>query len=578
MLSSLHIQNFAIIEDIRLNFHPGLIILTGETGAGKSILVDALETVVGGRADITSIRSGADKAIIEAEFTFSEPSENPVANILQREDLLDDPYQVILSREIRSNGRHVARVNGRIVNTTILREIGEELVDIHGQSEHLSLLRVAEHLRLLDNFAKAETLYKDYHQAYQTWLEIRHSLAALRQLEQESARRLDLLNYQRNEIESARLRVDEENELLAERNRLANAENLANAIQQALYLLDEETPENRPVLSQFGEIISHLNTLPRYDPQALPLVEQTNNLFETITDLVRNLRRYADAIEFNPKKLDQVEERLNLIFNLKRKYGNSIEAILKYAEKVQSELEEITTATDKIEILLKQEQEALHRLRQAGLMLSEARHRSSEQLSHAVEKELQDLHMSKAQFQIQFGPIKSENEILLENGEKISFNIHGFEQVEFFIAPNPGEGFKPLVKIASGGETSRLMLALKNVLTAADPIPCLVFDEIDQGIGGRVGITVGRKLHQLSQLHQVFCITHLPQLAAFGDQHFTVSKKLSGSRTITEVEEITSERRVTEIALMFGDINPSTIQSARELLHIVQDQDTEWTA
>ena len=578
MLSSLHIQNFAIIEDIRLNFQPGLIILTGETGAGKSILVDALEAVVGGRADITSIRSGAEKAIIEAEFTFSNPSENPVTDILQREDLLDDPCQVILSREIRSNGRHIARVNGRMVNTTILREIGEELVDIHGQSEHLSLLRVSEHLRLLDNFAKAETLYRDYQQAYQTWLEIRRSLAALRQLEQESARRLDLLTYQLNEIQSAHLQLDEENELLTERTRLANAENLANGIQQALYLLDEEAPDNRPVLSQFGEIISHLNTLPRYDPQVLPLVDQANNLFDAISELVRNLRRYADTIEFNPKKLDQVEDRLNLIHILKRKYGNTIEAILKYADQVQSELMEITTATDKIETLLKQEQEALNKLRQAGLKLSEARHHSSEKLSRAVEKELQDLHMPKAQFQVQFQTIKSENEILLEEEKKISFNAHGFEQVEFLIAPNPGEGFKPLVKIASGGETSRLMLALKNVLTAADPIPCLVFDEIDQGIGGKVGITVGKKLRQLSHRHQVFCITHLPQLAAFGDQHFTVSKKISAARTITEVEEITSERRVTEIASMFGDINPSTIQSARELLHLVQDQDMETPA
>ncbi len=578
MLSSLHIQNFAIIEDVQMNFQPGLIILTGETGAGKSILVDALEAVVGGRADISSIRSGTDKAIIDAEFIFSLPSDNTALDILQREGLLDDPNQLILSREIRSNGRHIARVNGRIVTTAILREIGEKLIDIHGQSEHLSLLKVSEHLHLLDNFSKSESLYREYRQAYHELMEIRNSLSALRRLEQESARRVDLLNYQLSEIQNARLHPDEENSLLTERNRLANAENLAKLVQQALYLLDEEIPDSPSIISQFGEVISQLNTLPRYDPQTELLADQANNLFESITELTQNLRHYADSIEFNPKRLDQVEDRLNLIHTLKRKYGNTIEAILKYAEQIQSDLDEITTATDKIENLLKREQETLATLMKIGLKLSEVRHQYSEQLSRAVEKELQDLHMPKAQFQVQFQAINNDNEITLDNGKTIPFNNYGFEQVEFLIAPNPGEGFKPLVKIASGGETSRLMLALKNVLTAADPIPCLVFDEIDQGIGGRVGIIVGKKLHQLARLHQVFCITHLPQLAAFGDQHFVVSKKITASRTITQVEEITSERRVNEIASMFGDINPSTIQSARELLHIVQDLDTETPA
>ncbi len=578
MLTSLHIQNFAIIDDLTMSFKPGLIMLTGETGAGKSILVDALEAVVGSRAEVTSIRAGADKAIIEAEFTFYKPSKNPVLEILKREDLLEEPASLILSREIRSNGRHIARVNGRLVNTTLLREIGENLIDIHGQSEHLSLLKVSEHLRLLDSFAKSESVYAQYRQTYQKLNEIRQNLAHIHQLEQESARRLDLINYQLNEIRSAHLDRDEEDSLIVERTRLANAESLTSIMQQTIFILDEESPDNKPVINQLGEVLHQLNSLLRFDPAAALLVDQAHTLFETTSDLIRNLHAYLDTIEFNPKRLDQVEERLNLIHSLKRKYGNTIEAIIQYADQIQAELDEISTATDKITDLVQQEQELLSIIRIIGQKLSYLRHQSSEKLSQAVEKELQELHMAKAQFAVQFQEITNGNEIILDNGQKVLFNQLGFEQVEFFIAPNPGEGFKPLIKIASGGETSRLMLALKNVLTAADQIPCLVFDEIDQGIGGRVGMIVGKKMRQLARFHQVFCITHLPQLAAYGDQHFGVSKKMSASRTVTIVEELTSERRVQEIAFMFGDINPSTLQSARELLLNVQDQDSIMTA
>lgn len=571
MLLELHIQNFAIIEDLHLSFSPGLIILTGETGAGKSILVDALEILVGGRIDTAFIRSGEEKALIEAEFRLSEPTRASVLEILTREELADEDDHLTLGREIRQNGRHIARVNGRVVNASILREIGEILLDIHGQSEHLSLLKVAHHVRLLDNYAKTGELVKEYQLCYRRLMELRRELQHLRQVEREAARRMDMLNFQLNEIESAHLKPGEEAELIAERNRLANAENLASIVQQSLLVLDEGNPENPALLEQLGVVSRQLANLARLDPAQSQFPELAEAVFEQCNDLVRALRRYAETIEFNPQRLDQVEERLNLIHNLKRKYGESIEAVLAYGEKLHSQLEEITHANDRIEELQSNERELLKELKEKGLSLSEKRRQAAQSLSQAIENELADLHMTKARFQVAFSATEDEEGIQLDDGRKVAFTYNGLEQVEFLIAPNPGEGFKPLVKIASGGETSRLMLALKEVLAVADEIPCLIFDEIDQGIGGRVGGIVGKKLWNLARRHQVFCITHLPQLAAYGDQHLCVMKKVVQDRTITEVETLTGDRRVEELAQMLGGIGPATLHSARELLQTTHE-------
>ncbi|MFZ5810333.1 MAG: DNA repair protein RecN [Chloroflexota bacterium] len=571
MLLELHIQNFAIIDDLHLSFSPGLIILTGETGAGKSILVDALEILVGGRIDTAFIRSGEEKALIEAEFHLSEPTRASVLEILTREELADEDDHLTLGREIRLNGRHIARVNGRVVNASILREIGEILLDIHGQSEHLSLLKVAHHVRLLDNYAKSGELVKEYQICYRRLMELRRELQHLRQVEREAARRMDMLNFQLNEIESAHLKPGEETDLIAERNRLANAENLASIVQQTLLILDEGSPESPALLEQLGVISRQLATLARLDLTQSQFPELAEAVFEQCNDLARALRRYAETIEFNPQRLDQVEERLNLIHNLKRKYGDSIEAVLAYGEKLHSQLEEITHANDRIEELQSNERELLKELKEKGLALSEKRRQAAQSLSQAVENELADLHMTKARFQVAFSVTEDEEGIQLDDGRKVAFTYNGLEQVEFLIAPNPGEGFKPLVKIASGGETSRLMLALKEVLAVADEIPCLIFDEIDQGIGGRVGGIVGKKLWNLARQHQVFCITHLPQLAVYGDQHLCVMKKVVQDRTITEVDILTGERRVEELAQMLGGIGPATLHSARELLQTTHE-------
>jgi DNA repair protein RecN (Recombination protein N) len=566
MLSELRIENFAIIDRLEISLKTGLIAFTGETGAGKSIIVDALETLLGGRAEALMIRSMAERANIEAEFRILPQVRERLHSILQREDLLDDPEYLTLGREIRSNGRNVARVNGRTVSAGLLREIGEQLVDLHGQSEHLSLLRVREHLSLLDRYAGVEDLHVVYLKTFRELEAARKELHNLRQAEGESARLSDLLSYQINEIQAARLQPGEEQDLRAERTRLANAEGLATLSQQALLALDEGTPESPASLDLFGKVVEALTDLTRIDPSLDALAGETQEIFDRLSDLARELRNYAEEIEFNPKRLDQVEERLDLIHNLKRKYGQTIPEVLSFAEKAREQLETITHAEARIAELENQEKELLSILGEKGLALSNKRREAASLLKSEIERELLDLQMPGARFEVDFKLAEDRNGIQLSDGRYLAFDNSGLDKVEFLIAPNPGEGLKPLTKIASGGETSRLMLALKNVLARADQVPLLIFDEIDQGIGGRVGAVVGNKLWQLAHLHQVICITHLPQLAAFAGQHFLVQKQVKDERTLTAVEDLHGEARVRELAQMLGEVSEGTLQSAREML------------
>lgn len=575
MLTELHIENFAIIDRLSLDFGPGLITFTGETGAGKSIIIDAVETILGGRAESTLVRADAERANLEAVFRIPAATREPVHAILEREALLDDQNFVTLAREVRLEGRNVARVNGRTVSVSLLRELGEYLIDVHGQSEHLSLLRVNQHQRLLDSYAAnfqnsagvpLEELLIDYRASYRELLSVQRELTTLRQAEQDATRRTDILNYQINEIEALRLKPDEEQDLREERNRLANAESLTSLAQEALVVLDEGTPDVPAVTDLLGQAAGSLSSLVRFDATQAETAEQAQVLLETISDLASNLRDYLENIEFNPKRLDQVEDRLAAIQGLKRKYGSSITDILAYCEKAQVELDQISHAEERIAELEAQQKKLLARLGQQGQAVSAVRQAAAEQLSNSIESELNDLRMAGARFTVAFERRPDPQGALLEDSSRVSFDANGLEKIEFLIAPNPGEGFKPLAKTASGGETSRLMLALKNVLAQADQVPTLIFDEIDQGIGGRVGTVVGQKLWNLGRQHQVLCITHLPQLAAFGDQHFQVQKQVVAGRTNTQVSPLRGEERVYELAQMLGDVNESTIRSARELI------------
>lgn len=574
MLTELRIENFAIIDKVEIHFDSGLIIFTGETGAGKSILIDAVDTLLGGRAESTTVRSGAERAYIEGIFRIPTTVGDNVQSILEREELLDDLNYLTLGREIRLNGRNIARVNGRSVNASLLREIGTHLIDVHGQSEHLSLLHVNQHIILLDRYANVGNLLENYRTTFNQLQSVRKELADLRLAERDAARRIDTLTYQVNEIEAAHLKTDEEVDLRDERNRLANAEGIASLVQEALFALDEGNPETPSVTDLLGQVTHTLKNLTRLDKSQLSLNNQAQEIFNNLVDLTGELRSYSEKIEFNPKRLDQVEDRLNLIHNLKRKYGDSIEAILNYAYQARQQLEAINNADERIQLLENEEKKFLSLLGERGLALSEKRHQEAKSLGHALETELDDLQMSHTRFKVDFRRRLDPNGILLENGEKVAFDHTGLEQVEFLIAPNPGEGFKPLVKIASGGETSRLMLALKNVLVSADNIPTLIFDEIDQGIGGRIGKVVGQKLWTLAKEHQVFCVTHLPQLAAYGTQHFHVEKTFQEGRTITGVEKLDEEQRLYELSQMLGGVSEGTLQSAREILHAVGNVET----
>ena len=497
MLQSLRIENFAIIQELELGFNPGLNIFTGETGAGKSIILDAIEAVIGGKADATSIRSGATRASIEASFELSPALSASVLEILQREELEEDSGTLTLSREIRLEGRSTGRVNGRAVSLPLMRELGALLIDIHGQSEHLSLLTVRSHLGLLDRFADHPVLLDAYRKVYSRLHEIRRELNSLRRAEQDALRRADLLGFQVNEIAAAKLTPGEEDELAAERSRLANAESLATLARSAVELLDESTPDTASIGDLSGQVSQALSSLERMDPAQGSLAEQARLLSDTASELSRSLRAYQETIEPNPRRLEEVEERLELLHNLKRKYGADLAAVLTFEQDARKQLDLIEHAGERIAELESQENLLLLDLAAAARELSASRHTAARQLGEAVEQEMHQLSMPGARFSVQMQTREDADGVPLSETLRVAYDETGIDQVEFLIAPNPGEGLKPLVKIASGGETSRLMLALKEVLARADTIPTLIFDEIDQGIGGRVGFTVGEKLWRL---------------------------------------------------------------------------------
>ncbi len=566
MLKELSIQNFAIIPELRLQFKPGLTIFTGETGAGKSIMLDALEVLTGGKTDNTMIRSGADSAYLEAVLSIPTLNRAQVLQFLEEQALNegDNENEIILSREIRKEGRTSARVNGRSVSGAILRDLGSYLVDIHGQSEHLSLLKVKEHIHLLDRYCSNENLLEDYRHTYRDWVQNHRELQELRKAEADAARQQDLLNYQIQEIEAATLKEEEDEDLTAELNRLANAEKLATLCQKATGLLESSDMEASGVTEQMGEISQALHRIAEIDQSVTELAAQSDSVLALVDEISRGLQDYVDTVEYNPKRLEQVENRISLINSLKRKYGTSIPEILAFSEKSKKQLDMITHAEERIAELETQEKSILEQLAQKSNLLSQNRQKFARELGEKMEQELADLHMTGAKFKADLQHEFDENGLTIDEQNKVHFDENGIDKVEFLIAPNPGEGLKPLVKIASGGETSRLMLALKNVLAEADTIPTLIFDEIDQGIGGRIGAIVGEKLWQLGRNHQVLCVTHLPQLAAYGIQHYHVYKQIQDGRTITLVDDIDGEKRIHELAAMFGGDTAANCEAAQE--------------
>lgn len=566
MLRELHIENFAIIQELDLDFEPGFIVLTGETGAGKSIIMGALDMLLGQRVDMDNLRSGSDRATVEAVFHIPEAVKGPIHALLEAEGMLDDPEVITLTRDLRRDRRNVARVNGHRANVGLLVQLGEYLVDIHGQSDHLSLLRVNQHLGLLDRYAGNEDTLASYQSTYRELKRVKSEIRHLQELDRQAEERLELLRYQVDEIESAHLVEGEDEDLAEQMTRLANAEKLAERCQEALMLLEDAPPSQPTITDLFGQFVDTMTSLAKVDPSLEGMSETTQDVYSSIEELNLALRSYLDSLEFDPQELDRVEERLTLIRNLKRKYGETIEEIQRHAEHARQELETITDRSARIEELEGEERRLLKELADRGRTLSQARQDAAQRLEGELEKELDDLRMEEARFQVDLRRTPDPQGVQVGEGKHLKYTKHGLEEVEFLIETNPGEGFKPLAKIASGGETARLMLAVKHVLAKADHISTLVFDEIDQGIGGRVGAVVGEKLRRLTAGHQVVCITHLPQLASFGQQHFQVSKRVVDNRSIIDVHELRGEGRVRELAQMLGGVSDHTLESAKELL------------
>ncbi len=607
MLRELHIHDFAIIDELHLTLPPGFVVLTGETGAGKSIIIDAVELVLGGRADTTVIRAGADRALVEAIFQLEPARRVALQPLLEQEGLEgDEPDLLMLAREVRAEGRSLCRVNGRAVTLALLREVAEGLVDIHGQSEHLSLLRVREHVNLLDRYADLGELRRRVADLASQVQRVRRERAELERSERERVQRIDLLQYQIAEIEAAALTPGEEEELAEERVRLANAERLAELLAEGLGALNEGTEESPAAMDLLGTAVRALEGLARIDGSLEPQLREAEELTYRLQDLADALRDYRERVEYNPRRLSEVEDRLDLIHRLERKYGPTIADVLAYARQAARELEAITHSEERIEELRAEEERLLGELTGLAWELSTRRQEAAQRLAQEVERELQDLRMAGARFGVEFQWREDAQGIPLpasisglrlqvagsgieqleasslqpEIPPKVAFDATGIDRVEFLVSPNPGEPLKPLAKIASGGETSRLMLALKAVLSRADETPTLIFDEIDQGIGGRVGATVGEKLWALTVAgenggvaHQVLCVTHLPQLAAFGDQHLRVEKVVAGGRTVTRVAALEGAERVAELAQMLGASGEAAYRSAEEIL----EQVGRWT-
>lgn len=573
MLTELNIVDFAIIDKLHLDIAPGFNVLTGETGAGKSIVIDAVGMLLGGKAGNELVRTGADRSLIDGVFQVNSLARDAVRSILQENELLDedDPETVIVSREIRSGGRSTCRINGRAVPVSLLKEVGELLVDIHGQSEHLSLLRPREHVNLLDRYANTWDERQKFSALVTQLREVRKELSELLKSEAELARRSDMLKFQIEEIKSARLKAGEEEDLTVQRTRLANAESLAALADDAYAALYEGVGETPAALDALAQAQKALSGLAKIDPKFQDHINTIDTAVAQIDDLAREVKHYRESIEYSPKRLEAVEERLDLIKRLKRKYGASIADVVSFADRATKELDGLEHSGERIEELRKTEDRLLHEIGRAGQELSGERKIAAEQLSKSIEVELNDLRMSGARFAVDLKWEPEANGAFAAGGERYAFDATGLDRVEFLVAPNVGEGLKPLVKIASGGETARLMLALKTVLSRADQTPTLIFDEIDQGIGGRVGTTVGQKLWGLSQYHQVVCITHLPQLAGYGDAHFKVEKHVDGERTLTHITALTDQARVEELAQMLGASGEGATLSAQEILSGVAD-------
>jgi DNA repair protein RecN (Recombination protein N) len=572
LLVELRVKNLGIIEDMNWRLDDGLNIITGETGAGKSLVIDAVELLLAGKADEEIIRHGADQAQIEGVFSLP-PKENlsSLRELLAEKELAADEDTLVIDCQLRRKSPDIIRVNGHAVPKAFLRQIGSLLVDIHGQSDHLSLFDSSAHLNFLDAYAHTLELRRDFNAKAKELNKVEQELKALEKDEQERARREEFLRFQLEEISRAQLKEGEEPELERGRDILASAEKLKTISYEAYRALYEEdaSSQTAPALDKLNEAAQAIKKLVEIDPSLKSQLDFLEATIDGLTETARSVRAYSDGLEYDPNRLEEIESRLELIRGLKRKYGQSISEVLAYLAKAQKELDEVSNSAERSARLKETAASLKQGMGQMAARLSAERAKAAEKLMTEVKKELNDLNMSQVEFQVSLSREKDEDGIPLPDGQSYAFGNEGVDTVEFMASTTPGEPLKPLAKIASTGELSRFTLALKGALSEADHIPVLIFDEIDIGIGGRSGEIIGKKLSSLARNHQVVCVTHLPQIAAFADAHFSVHKELAGARTLSMLESLKDEARLKELAIMLAgaQYTETALTNARELMH-----------
>lgn len=551
MLQELSIKDFAIIDEIQISFQPKMTVLTGETGAGKSIIIDALGLLAGGRGSTEFIRKGEKKAVIQGLFTL--PREANTYNILEEYGIDSEDGQIILQRDLYRGGRNICRINGMMVNLATLRKVGETLIDIHGQNEHQELMKPENHIDLLDEYdKKTSQLRNQYQVVYQNYRKLKLSMEKKEADEKAWAQRLDMLNFQVKEIEEAGLKINEEDELVEEKNKLDNFQAIYDALELSYQILSGEKID---VVGNLGNAMNELSDVSDLSENLQEINTKISDAFYSLEDAARDISDELDSMEWNGERLNEIEERLELIHQLKRKYGDTIEDILHYHSRIEKELREMENAEQNSEKQERQLSEALEKVKELAIKLSKQRKKSAKKLEKMIHEQLSALYMDKAVFEVKF----------LNNSKLYS---KGIDKVEFYIQTNPGEEMGPLAKIASGGELSRIMLALKTIFSQKMDVTSIIFDEVDTGVSGRVAQAIAEKISQISNNSQVLCITHLPQVAAIADNHYYISKSVNDGRTETSLKELDEKQKIREIARMLSgsEITELTLKHAEELI------------
>ncbi len=567
VLRQLEIQNIALIDRVSIGLGNGLNVMTGETGAGKSIIIDSINAVLGERMSKEIIRTGKDKALVEAVFQVENEKLKDIFESFGIEPEEDDT--LIISREFNITGKSLCRINGKMATVSMLKEIGQYIIDIHGQYDNQSLLRVESHIKLLDSFGgeKIQELKREYSQLLDRYKELKRKLKDLTGDSNERERRIDLLKYQIEEIKKADLRKNEEALLNSKRLLLANAEKVISVLSGTYELLYSGSNLGSSVTDYLNQALTNLNSILKLDDKFVEISKNLEDLKYQLEDISEELRSQRDQTDYNPNLLEEIEERIDLIFKLKRKYGNSVEEILTYCKKIENELEDILGSEELVVSLTEELDSVDDKLYHIAKSLNNERINAAKILEAKIGQELCDLEMKRAEFKasIVFEDFSDQN-------TERKYQHSGLDKVEFLISANAGEPLKPLSKIASGGEMSRIMLAIKTILANVDEMPTLIFDEIDIGVSGRAAQKVGEKLSLVSKNHQVICVTHLAQIASMADNHFLIEKVSNEKSTYTEVKKLNEKTVILEIARIIGgvDISEITLKHAEEMLHNAQ--------